>query len=237
MSIAHVCSECGCDLARTRPVRDPHYGLPLVSCPRCGRITIRQRHPVILRWRETVRIVRALLTLIVQSVLLIVFATFNTVAAMGVVASLSHNVTHKDQSFVVTFYIIAVGVLPLTIGAWLTIGFSHLRWWLVWIGWALLIGVIVCFVAFIGELGPEFAPPELFAPRSLYSAHTLNAADIVRLNMQYIVLPALSVIAVMMAVASGGRLIGKGVLWGWSHYRRSNWRRRRKRLRLTRSGG
>lgn len=236
MSIAHVCSECGCDLARTRPVRDPHYGLPLVSCPRCGRIAVRQRHPVTLHWRQTVRIVRALLTLIVQSILLIAFATFNTVAAIGVVASLDHNVTHKDRPYIAIFYVIAVGVLPLTIGTWLTVGFSHLRWWLVWIGWALLIGVIVGLVAFIGELGPEFAPPE-FAPRSFYPGRALNAADIARLNMRYIVLPAWIVIAVMMVVASGGRLIGKGVLWGWSHYRRSNWRRRRKRLRLARSGG
>jgi hypothetical protein len=36
VAISHVCMGCGLDLARVRAAPDPHYGLPLVTCPRCA---------------------------------------------------------------------------------------------------------------------------------------------------------------------------------------------------------
>lgn len=51
MGVAHVCAGCGESLTRVRAFDDPHYGLKLVRCPRCGRVETRRRHPILSGWR------------------------------------------------------------------------------------------------------------------------------------------------------------------------------------------
>jgi hypothetical protein len=56
MAISHICMSCGLDLARLHPRPDPHYGLPIVVCPRCATAVVRRAHPLVVRWREARRL-------------------------------------------------------------------------------------------------------------------------------------------------------------------------------------
>lgn len=55
-----------------RALPDPHYGLPVVVCPGCGRAVVRTKHPDRVFWRQVRRTlvsIRALLFALVFSVL------------------------------------------------------------------------------------------------------------------------------------------------------------------------
>lgn len=61
--MSHICLSCGRDLARVCALVEPHYGLPVVVCPDCGRAVVRRRHPIIVRWRQFRRLRRSVLAL------------------------------------------------------------------------------------------------------------------------------------------------------------------------------
>lgn len=61
--MSHICLSCGRDLARVRALVEPHYGLPVVVCPDCGRAVVRRRAPIIVRWRQFRRLRRSVLGL------------------------------------------------------------------------------------------------------------------------------------------------------------------------------
>lgn len=52
MPISHTCPTCLTELARVRALPDPHYGLPVVVCPGCGRAVVRTKHPDRVFWRH-----------------------------------------------------------------------------------------------------------------------------------------------------------------------------------------
>lgn len=51
MSISHHCPRCGCSLRRLPAPADPVYGLAIVTCPECGRSSIRRLHPLKAAWQ------------------------------------------------------------------------------------------------------------------------------------------------------------------------------------------
>ena len=142
MGIAHVCLGCGADLARIRVIRDPHYRLPIVTCPGCGEACVRRLDPILQRWRSFQPLAVALCALSVQVLIVLALATA-TVLVIDAVPDLlpvriSGNVFDLlyDQSFAA----LVIGVtLPVLTGVWMTIGLGHWRPWLARAGWGLLI--------------------------------------------------------------------------------------------------
>ncbi|MEM8757009.1 MAG: hypothetical protein AAGF47_04420 [Planctomycetota bacterium] len=43
MIASHPCTGCGLDVRTVAAPPDPHYGLPVVVCPRCGAASVRRR--------------------------------------------------------------------------------------------------------------------------------------------------------------------------------------------------
>ncbi|MCZ6851559.1 MAG: hypothetical protein O7F17_07955, partial [Planctomycetota bacterium] len=74
MAIAHVCMQCGMALTRLRPSRDPHYRLPMVTCPTCGQASVRRRHPIQQRWRAFTRAQTSVCALLLQILFLVALA-------------------------------------------------------------------------------------------------------------------------------------------------------------------
>lgn len=49
---SHLCIACGHDLTRIHAPPDPHYQLPVVTCPACARSCVRRPYAGTARWRE-----------------------------------------------------------------------------------------------------------------------------------------------------------------------------------------
>ena len=52
MPRSHVCLGCGTDISGVRAPPDPHYGLPIVTCPTCAMVCVR-RHAGGRAWVRT----------------------------------------------------------------------------------------------------------------------------------------------------------------------------------------
>ena len=145
MAIAHVCMGCGQDLARRRVRIEPHYGLPLVTCPRCGLHCTRRRHPIWVAWRSTQRASASIGALLAQFsiVLLLSGLMFGLVADDQVAWTLANldRATGDDMAWPFAL----LGGMGIATGTWLTIGLSHWRRrWTPWLAWtAYLLSCIV----------------------------------------------------------------------------------------------
>lgn len=142
MAIAHVCLACGADLARIRVIRDPHYGLPIVTCPGCRQACVRRVDPILQRWRAFQPTAAALCALLVQLLVMFSLATATALVVDAVPdlfpVRISGNVFDLlyDQSFAA----LVVGVtLPVLTGVWMATGLGHWRPWLARAVWGLLI--------------------------------------------------------------------------------------------------
>jgi hypothetical protein len=137
VAISHVCMECGLDLARVRAAPDPHYGLPMVTCPRCARACVRW-HPSRIGWRGARRVRRAAVGLAAQVVILLGSAAITTIASMSMaverftprtVAQDFMAVLRGDEDLLMSGPLVAAGALlgwAVLVGLWLSATLRHL---------------------------------------------------------------------------------------------------------------
>ena len=229
MGIAHVCLECGQGLARIRVVRDPHYGLPLVICPRCSWASVRRKNPSTRMWHDILRHFTALGFLFAQVALGFVLLGL-TVAAVG---SLQQGEFRLGRSTTMNGYwfgvIMLLVVLPTVTGTWLTAGFSHIKRHYIFMTWVGVVSVILLLIALIlglsGEVrGVSFAAYEAM---SNYQRGLSGFSEYVP--------PFFGILAIMMVFTLGGIPLGHLVLGFLGVVRRKHWRWCLKRRRLRRS--
>lgn len=130
--------RCGKDLVHQRAVRDPHYGLPLVICPRCGWACAR-RQPGWCSRRRRRKIIGITITLGSQGVFLFLL-TVCTLAILATVLETQHNRSSSTPQWEqALLYFWAYLIAPAIVGIWLTTGLRHVNrtfifmLWLVWI--------------------------------------------------------------------------------------------------------
>ncbi len=222
MAIAHVCNECGLDLARTRPVREPHYGLLLVTCPRCSRHCVRRRHPFVVWWRTLLRVDASITALGLQIVAAGGFAalTFVSIATLAAVfADMLTDGTSRAALFVLILCIVG---LPIATGVWLGAAFTHLRWWQAWLGWAGFLYGLAVVIA--GIASAVFMATAGLAPNGGWVAGTTIGG--------VTILTLAPVLVVMLIVTLCGMPLGRPLAKLNGFARRVRWRMRRKRRRL-----
>src|SRR5262249_31403891 len=150
MALAHICLGCGLDLARQHPRKEPHYGLPLVVCPRCATACVRRRHPIVVRWRQFRRVDWALSILVVKMLWALAtitatgFTMFGALMLMARWPQIEHEFTSGWKSHLFALGMAAAWafvILPCIIGAWITAGLGHLTRRQAWIGWLAIMSV------------------------------------------------------------------------------------------------
>jgi len=225
MAIAHVCLGCGFDLARVRAFREPHYGLPLVVCPRCQAATTRRRHPLWSAFRRFKRLDFTITVLGLQlslAALLAVFTPFGSLAMVVGVSGTQRNTFDSDLWWLYFWPLAIIG--PLT-GAWLTMGFSHLNRGRTFLGWY----AFLCCITFFGWL--------LAAVRDDLDSQFM----VVQLDPErWPVLARGAVGYVSHAIAMGAVMLSAvaGIPLGWGfqrltgNLRQTLWRNRRRKRRL-----
>lgn len=160
MAISHICLGCGADLAGERASPEPHYGLWIVACPRCGRVAARRWTRVLWQRRRARRVRAALVALGSRMALLLLATAAVLVGAWYMTATLDEvGLGWEDLGGVVSGriewpaedwalrggpFVMGGWVLAcLTAGAVLGAGLSHWRWWAAWGCWgALLLGLM-----------------------------------------------------------------------------------------------
>ena len=220
MTIAHVCLGCARDLAGVRAIRDPHYALPIVHCPGCGKAAVRRTHPFHARWIASLRIGTALGVLLVQhaiaaALILATFAVMTGTFTIGF-ATYAQEVSRVTLlSFVAGF--VAVSVLT---GAWLTAGLSHIAWWKAWIGWMVLILGLSAIGAALLLVGVSGRIPDL---------------SIWALGIGVLTAAVSVLLGIIMVLALAGIPLGKLLLIAHRGFvrERFRWRRRRRALGAT----
>lgn len=121
---SHVCLSCGIDQRRTRAIVEPHYGLPLVTCPSCGAHSVRRLHPILRRWRQFLRLAPSIVVLLLQ-----LGAAFGAIVGLTALATVvgeldaqewAHTFGRMGESrdflVEVLFTLLAP---PLAVGAWI----------------------------------------------------------------------------------------------------------------------
>ncbi len=221
MAISHLCFGCGFDLARVRICPDPHYALPLVVCPDCGEAAVRRVHPLQIGWRAFLRFKTSIITLVVQLGLL-------TGAAAAVIAVCVECERWARGNMIATaseemiFGLLAFGVVPIALGAWLSGGLGHLgriRAWSVFT-------VLVAGVIFLDCIGAPLLRRLLEA-----GGFSLVVADIRWAELS----GRLVVLAGIMSVATAGIPLGMLARAGHRSWRRNCRRTRRRRIRSRRT--
>lgn len=69
MSVHHACHSCGYPLTRLRAAQDPHYQIPIITCPECDTSVVRRRDPIVQGFRTGYKSARALLYIAIQSLM------------------------------------------------------------------------------------------------------------------------------------------------------------------------
>jgi len=223
--------NCGKDLARVRVQRDPHYHLPLVICPQCGTAAVRQRHPIIARYRQSRLIVLAMVGVLVQLASIGLFGFLNLMATVAVMMIMLEVPRYRNEDEVRVVLVMSLLALPIATGTWLTVAFHHLRRWKVWLGWMLIM------LLPIGILGCALAATEEFTvgdPTLLAQFGWSTTAIIVASTMLFTIV-ALAPLSVMMIVALLGVFPGRGLVWVHDVTCRGLWRARLRRVRRWRS--
>jgi hypothetical protein len=229
MAIAHVCIQCGWDLARVRPTLEPRYRLPLVICPRCARACVRREHPLRSGWWRLVRVDAALRVLTLQVLCIGLVGALSTAATLGVMTGAYQRLAGRDAEFLewLCFWVFAV-FSPLT-GSWLTAAFSHLRRSAVWLGWyafmSLPLLTMLVMGAWFGDL-PVEAPGQ---------EHITASWSVFKLGLISFFAPGMVIAAAMMACATAGIPLGKILLQLHAKQRGAVWRWRRRRRKLARA--
>jgi hypothetical protein len=197
MPISHPCVSCGSDLAAVRARTEPHYGLPLVTCPACGDVFVRRPHPLSCRWRS---ILRGGGTLIVLALQLAAVA-----GAVSLIASICIGIgddvargrlagVPRRELVVVSF--VAFIVVPIALGAWLTGGLHHWRRPVAW-------GV------FTAVLAAVCSADVIVGPAALEVLNAAGVTDFVRPYRPDRFVVRLALLGVVMVVALGGIPLGR----------------------------
>lgn len=220
MSMAHICTGCGLDLARQRPVREPHYGLRLVTCSGCGTSSVRRRHPLDRAWRTTLRVANVVKALSARLLLLLIFTLMTIWAARWTADRLERvsveQLWDRHRLMVALSFII----LPIMTGIWLSAAFTHWRYtsqWLAWAGWIVGVGWIVPLLIAIIRWWPSDIGLSWHVDPRLSSM-------------------ALAAFAVMWAISFMAIPLGSILIRASQHSQRKQWRRRRQRLRRRKAG-
>ena len=227
MAKAHVCMECGTDLARVRVQREPHYQLPLVVCPRCRAVSIRRCHPIIARYRHARLVALAVAAVIIQLGLIGLFTFLNMMAAVTLMFSVLEVSEHRSKEEIMMMGITALVVVPIATGAWLSVSFYHLRRWRVWLGWFAFMLVPPGVLGWALAMSGEFTMGE-----SLWLGHDADSfAAVVAMSTVLFIIVASGPLLVMMIVATAGIPLGLGVVWIHRWFQRALWRTRLRRAR------
>lgn len=231
----HACHACGQDLSRLRAQADPYYALPIVTCPTCRTSVVRRRDPGAAGYRRARRLVRALLTMIVQLLVL----TLVIIAAAMLINSIAHTAhwEHHDNPLAILLFradqlhpdnngpmlgILTGSMLMLGLftGAWVRSTLHHLKplWaWLTIAGLATLLAITPALLYWAWqEMGQPGRRPWGDVSSSRRWASTLTAG------------------AMFTACLVAGLPLGRTARAAWAanwKSRRSKYRRARRRLR------
>jgi hypothetical protein len=222
MAISHLCISCGFDLARVRVRPDPCYALPIVVCPDCGDAAVRRRHPMQQAWRTVLRLKTSLIALAFQLAMLIGggAAVVAVCVFVGDAWILGDLVSPQREELIVAFF--AFGVLPVTLGAWLTAGLGHLRRFPVWLFFSL---------AALGLISLDCVGEPL-AGRALEAL----GLSLTPFDFRWDLFSGRVVmLAAIMTIAIAGIPLGMLARVGHRSWRRSRWRARRRRFRARRT--
>jgi hypothetical protein len=222
MAISHLCTNCGSDLARIRARREPHYGLPLVVCPRCGASAVRRRHPLQRRYRSGKRLALSLAVLTAQLGLLAAFISLTTAVCVQFGDDLMQGDLDLSRPEMTVLAVLSFGILPITLGAWLKAGLPHWRRPIAWLVFALLVL-------------PLLSIDTLLLPWLARSVPSLNLTLEWSVCRWDVWLGRASALGVIMLVALLGIPIGTGLVRLNDLARRGLWRTRLHRARRRRA--
>ena len=231
MAIAHVCLGCGVDLARTHVIRDPHYRLPIVTCPGCGEVCVRRVDPILQRWRAFQPVAVALCALLVQVLIVLSLATATALVIDAVPDLLPVRISGNvfDLLYDQSFAAMVVGVtLPVLTGAWMATGLGHWRPWLARAAWGLLIAGLLSWDML--RLGYETIGSRLGIVSGVGAEAQLQLAF-----ADWILRVVVLFVFLMMTFA--GSPLGAVLLKIHARRRTRRWSRRRARLRRRTRGG
>ena len=143
VAISHVCMSCGLDLARQRVRVEPHYHLPIVTCPRCNWTCVRRRHPIQARWRAFLRAFASIRAMILQVFAGAILAV-TTIGISGWLADVLHTLPiYGFQNYDIRFPLVSALCCAIATGVWLTAAFGHWKpipRWFCW--WGLIVGLV-----------------------------------------------------------------------------------------------
>lgn len=219
MAIAHICAQCGWDLARLPPTPEPIYNLLVIDCPRCHCTAVRRRHPIWQSWRTFLRLKTSLLALFAHAFVLCVLVMFNF-AVIHFGDEFHDEVPRDILENEKTALIFGLVVIPVVTGTWLTSGLHHVRRWIAWLGWSTFIGLLASIEVLEYEINRYVALPRWII---------IDGDPVERWQLRLVVLAA------MMIVALAGIPIGHAVLRAYRRHRQHYWRRRRARFRKRRT--
>jgi hypothetical protein len=228
VGLSHLCVDCGLDLRHERSAIEPHYGLPLVICPRCGCAAVRRRHPFVRAWPNTRRFICALRTILIQSALIAFLSALMLQACGDLSRTMGLYVPFGRRSLIDLLLhewssLIGWGLVPpIMVGAWLTCGLGHLgrtRAFLLWSGWIVF---LVHWTTLID-----------WSPGRLEVLVTQGASLIPRRVDE--LLPKLAAAVVLMVIALAGIPLGVGLQRYGRLLRRRGWRALRRRRRRVRT--
>lgn len=230
MAIAHVCVQCGWDLARVRPRREPHYGLNIVRCPKCEHACVRRKHPLDAGWRRFRRADFALTLLFLRFIGVASMTFFCVVGGVFALVlfnepqPMSVHMQNEARLFVVVFYL----TIPLVLGTFLSAAFAHAALWKVWLVWLLWMGCVLFIVSLHGPMDSQFDPRYGLLESGETMAH-------ITLGIWHIMLPAWLASGVVLIVALPGVILGRLLLRLRDTLLSAKWRWRHRRLKLARS--
>jgi hypothetical protein len=223
MAISHLCISCGFDLARVRVRPDPFYALPLVICPDCGDAAVRRRHPMQQAWRTLLRLKTSLFALAFQLAMLIGCTAAVVAVSVLVGDAWAEGDLALPQREEVIVAFLAFAVLPVVLGAWLTAGLGHLRGLHVWLGFSLLMLMLISLDC-VGEP---------LAQRALAAL----GLSLKPFDFRWDLLSArVAVLTAIMTIAVAGIPFGMMARVGHRRWRRNRWWARRRRFRARRTG-
>jgi hypothetical protein len=220
MAIAHVCPQCGRDLARRRPQLEPHYNLRLIFCE-CGWATTRPMHPILRSWRQILRLYQSLTTLSGQLMAIAAIATTNVFAATWIAATWMKDDNIHDVLQWRFWLLWPLLVVPVVTGSWLSAALSHWRYLSQWLAWAAFITLIMTFIFLI--------IPRVYAMQYRAGIRLVPPGPTAGLSAMWT--RSLLVFAAMMFISLIGVPLGSAIRVAYGHRRINRWKRRRRRLR------
>lgn len=164
---SHICPTCLTELARVPTVRDPHYGLPIVVCPRCTTACVRTRHPDQRFWRSVGRLRRGL----TQLLLALLFTAVSVGAIIAISIWVGEFFTDRrarlrlpaDLEPAQLTALIAATAMGLVCGVTIRVIYAHQRFWIGWLVLMVPAGALISIDFTLGHLVEfinRFAPTD-----------------------------------------------------------------------------